>query len=84
MYSKTYRTTVPVLRDEAVDEQQLLWLTAESFSRAAEADALVLSEFTDLGEVLPEDIPPKVEKQMGRPAADYVWRSFEGVGVRGA
>ena len=81
-YQKRYRTVVPVPRGEVVDEPVLVWLTRESFDRKARADALVIVDFTDLGEVPPEDIPPKVDKQLGRPAADYVWRAFEGVGER--
>lgn len=81
-FQKTYRATVPVPHD--TQDDVLVWLTRESFDRAAEADSLVLREFTDLGEVAPEDIPPKVEKQLGKPATDFVWRSFEGVGERRA
>ena len=81
-YRKRYRTVIPILRDEAVDEPTLVWLTRESFDRKAKADALVIVEFIDAGEVAPEDIPPKADKQLGRPAADYVWRAFEGVGER--
>ena len=59
-----------------------MWLTRESFDRKAAGDALVIVEFLDLGEVPAEDIPPKVEKQLGAPATDFVWRAFEGVGAR--
>ena len=81
-YQKRYRATIPVPRNDAVDDQLTVWLVRESFDRAAAADALVLADFRDLGELAIEDIPPKAEKQMGRPASDFVWRSFEGIGRR--
>lgn len=81
-YQKRYRTIVPVPRGEDVDQELLVWLTRESFTRAAEADSLVVVNFIDGGEVAPDDIPPKAEKQLGKPAAEFVWRLFEGVGQR--
>lgn len=81
-YQKRYRTIVPILRDEVVDEAKLVWFARESFDRKAAGDALTIVEFVDMGEVAPEDIPPKADKQLGRPAHDYVWRAFEGVGER--
>jgi hypothetical protein len=80
-YQKRYRTVIPVPPDQA-DRDLLVWLTRESFDRKAEADALVIVEFADLGQVSAEDIPPKVEKQLGKPATEFVWRAFEGVGAR--
>lgn len=81
-FRKTYRTVIPV--DRGAPDSELVWYARESFDRAASADSLVLVAFTDLGEVAAEDIPPKVEKQLGKPATDFVWRSFEGVGERRA
>lgn len=81
-YQKRYRTIVPIPRDEAADEPTLVWLTRESFDLKAAGDALVIIEFTDMGEVAAQDIPPKADKQLGRPATDFVWRAFEGVGER--
>jgi hypothetical protein len=81
-YQKVYRTVVPVPRDQSVDDAVTVWLVRESFERTAESNALVLTSFTDLGEVAAEDIPPKAEKQLGRPATAFVWRSFEGVAER--
>ena len=52
------------------------------FDRAAAGDCLVIVEFSDCGELPAEDIPPKAEKQLGRPATDFCWRHFEGVGRR--
>jgi hypothetical protein len=82
-YRKRYRTVFPVPVDEPVDDAVTVWLTRESFDRTAASEALQIVEFTDAGTVAPEDIPPKVEKQLGRPATDFVWRAFEGVGERG-
>lgn len=79
-YQKRYRTVIPL--DGSVDEAVLVWLTRESFARAAERDSLRLVEFIDAGNVDPADIPPKVDKQIGRPAAELVWRAFEGIGQR--
>lgn len=81
-YQKRYRAVVPIPRDQDTDEATLIWLTRESFDRQAAADSLTIVTFTDEGEVAPEDIPPKAEKQLGKPAADFVWRAFEGVGAR--
>lgn len=81
-YQKKYQTTIPIPRDEPVDGDVVVWLTRESFNRAAEADALTIVQFNDLGEVAAEDIPPKVEEQLGRPVWDFCWRSFEGIGER--
>lgn len=82
-YEKRYRTIVPVPQaDAAAQDDLLLWLTRESFDRAAEADLLAIVEFTDAGEMDPADVPPKMEKQLGRPATEFVWRIFEGVGRR--
>lgn len=81
-YQKRYRTVVPVPHEQAADDQTVVWLTRESFDRKAAADALVIVEFIDAGEMLAEDIPPKAEKQLGQPATDFVWRVFEGVGQR--
>lgn len=73
---------IPIPRDAPADEDTLVWLTRESFDRKAAADALTITEFVDVGEVAAEDIPPKADKQLGRPATDFVWRAFEGVGER--
>ncbi len=81
-YQRRYRTIVPIPRDNPADEAQLIWLTRESFDRKAAADALTIVDFIDAGEVAPEDIPPKADKQLGRPATEFVWRAFEGVGER--
>lgn len=81
-YQKRYRAVVPVPREQANQDDLLVWLTRESFDRQAAGDCLQLVEFTDRGELAPDDIPPLAEKQLGAPAADFVWRSFEGVGQR--
>lgn len=83
-YRKLYRPgPIPIPREQAAEADDLLvWLTRESFDKTAAGDALVITEFADLGEVAPDDIPPKVEKQIGRPVTDFVWRAFTGVGER--
>jgi len=81
-YEKRYRTLIPIPRDEAVDDQVAIWLTRESFDRTAAADSLRIVDFTDLGELPAADIPPKVDKQLGRPAGDFIWRRFEAVARR--
>jgi len=81
-YEKRYRTIVPVPQDQAAQDKLVVWLTRESFDRAAAADALALVEFTDVGTMDPADVPPKAEKQLGAPATEFVWRVFEGVGRR--
>lgn len=82
-YQKRYRTVVPVPVVQAAEQDALVvWLTRESFDRAAAGDALKIVEFLDLGVMAPEDISPKAEKQLGAPATDFAWRVFEGVGAR--
>jgi len=81
-YEKRYRATYPIPRDQPVDDQVVVWLTRESFDRTAAAECLTIVEFTDLGEIPPADIPPKIDKQLGRPATDFVWRAFEAVARR--
>ena len=83
-YQKRYRSIVPIPRDQHAHDAVAVWLTRESFDRAAAADCLQLVEFTDLGELAAADIPPKVDKQLGRPAGDFTWRLFEGVARRAA
>lgn len=60
----------------------MVWLTRESFDRKAAQDSLIITEFTDAGTMAAEDVPPKVDKQLGKPATEFVWRVFEGVGTR--
>lgn len=81
-YQKRYRAIVPIPRDEGADDQVAVWLTRESFDRAAAADSLRITAFTDLGELPATNIPPKVDKQLGRPAGEFIWRLFEAVGRR--
>lgn len=81
-YQKRYRTIVPVPRKALVSDAVVVWLTRESFDRAAAAEALVLVEFTDAGQLDPADIPPKAEKQLDAPATDFTWRLFEGLAER--
>lgn len=78
-YRKTYRTVIPV--EPGTDRDVLLWLTRESFERKAEADALRIVEFSHRP-VAADDLPPKAEKQLGRPLTDFEWFEFTGVGER--
>lgn len=82
-YQKRYRAIVPVPHNQPdQDDLVLVWLTRESFERAADRDCLHLTEFSDLGELDPAEIPPKAEEQLEAPATDYAWRIFEGTGER--
>lgn len=80
-YRKVFRTVIPVERGKPIDDDVLVWLTRESFELLAARKGLVLVEFTQ-STLRPSDIPPAVDKQIGRAAADFNWRVFEGVGER--
>lgn len=82
MFEKRLETVVPVPRDH--DDPLLVWLTRESFERVAAGQGLVLAEWSDEGELDPEDVPPVAEKQMGRAAKDLAWRHFTGIARRPA
>ncbi|AXH46862.1 minor tail protein [Mycobacterium phage Aminay] len=78
-YTKEYSTIVPL---QAGDDRDLaLWLARESFDRQAAGDALVLVDFGHR-EISPDDVPPKVEKQLGRPVTDFTWIQYTGMGRR--
>lgn len=73
--------TFPRLPDQ--DDDVLIWLMRESFEAVFAADGLTVENWIDLGEVpAAEAISPSEESKLGRPATDYVWRRFEGIGVR--
>lgn len=72
-YTRTYRSTIPV--DKDADLAVMRWLMRESFERTATSDSLHITEYTEV-EVAPEDIPPKVAKDLGRPVTDFLWFSF--------
>lgn len=72
-YTRTYRTTVPVLPDADLDVMR--WLTRESFEYKAEGDALRIVSYTE-DTVPPIDIPPKAGQQLGRPVGEFVWYRF--------
>jgi len=67
--------------DEEV-EDTIQWLMREGVERKADADGLVIVEYRDLGETPPENINPLADRQLGRPARDFTWRTFEAVGIR--
>lgn len=74
-YTRTYRTVIPV--DPDADLDVLRWLVRESFERKADGDALRMVGYTEVV-VPPEDINPKIGRQMGRPVSSYLWFRFEG------
>ncbi|AAD17590.1 hypothetical protein TM4_22 [Mycobacterium phage TM4] len=78
-YQKSYRTVVPL--EPGTDRDVALWLVRESFERKAEGDALVLVEFAHR-DVDAADLPPKAEKQLGRPLTDFEFVEYTGVGRR--
>ncbi|ALF00456.1 minor tail protein [Mycobacterium phage BoostSeason] len=78
-YTRTYSTIVPL--EPGTDRELALWLARESFERKAEGDALVLVEF-EHRDVDPDDLPPKAEKQLGRPLTDFEFVEYTGVGRR--
>lgn len=78
-YEKRYSTIVPLEPD--TDRDLALWLARETFERKASDDMLTIVEF-DHREVPTDELPPKVEKQLGRPLTDFVWIEYTGVGRR--
>jgi hypothetical protein len=94
VYTRRYTSLVPLPRDEQsaellgsqwpVDVSLFIWLVREGFERRATADALEIIEFNDLGEIAPEDVNPKADEQLGHPAAEFIWRSFEAIAQRPA
>ncbi len=72
-YSKTYRTTVPLPPD--TDLEVARWLIRESFERKATSDSLRINDYQEES-VAPEDIPPKVAEDLGKPVSDFVWFTF--------
>ena len=71
-----------------IDDVLLVWLVRESFDRAAQNWSLELVEFTDEGEVNPEDRDPKhmepLLERLQLPATDFIWRKFTGKARRPA
>lgn len=82
MYTKTYRSVVPVAKSDPLDDVQLKWLVAEGMWRAAEADCLVVQSFMEVSPMDPMDVPPKVDRQLGAKANTFEWRVFEAVAQR--
>lgn len=91
-YQKRYRRVIPMYPGVTPDEDVLLWLVRESFDRQAAADGLVLTEFGEVDNVDPADVPPQMDHSAMPPRIDKVrdaavqkstLRAFEGVGVRG-
>jgi len=78
-YTRTYRTIVPV--EHGISEDVTVWLARETFEKRAAADMLQIVDF-QWRIVDPDDIPPKVEKQLGRPVTDFTWYEFTGEAKR--
>lgn len=79
-YKKTWTVRVPVLPCD--DENIMLWLLRESAENTAASFLLKVVEFTDLGEVDPDDVAPLGIKQLG-PAYDGCrFRAFRVVAER--
>ena len=79
-YRKTWTRTVPVRDGD--DEDLLVWLLRESAENAAASYLLKVVEFTDLGDVPPEDINPIGVKQLGPDYYGCRFRAFHVVAER--
>ncbi|AVO25539.1 minor tail protein [Mycobacterium phage LaterM] len=77
----TKRTTVPIPVDDPTPDSVWVQQARDSFEAYAVSWSLILLEFRDLGEGDPADYT-EAAKQLGRPAADFRWRIFEGVFTR--
>ncbi|MGH3954888.1 MAG: hypothetical protein ACRDTI_12700 [Mycobacterium sp.] len=86
-YTRELKTVVPVLIAEhtKADDELLVWLVRESFERAAAAEYLTLTAWSDCGELHPSEVSPQTEREvLKRPATDYRWRAFTGTATRSA
>ena len=79
-YRKTWNVCVPLLPGD--DEDVLLWLMRESAENKAQQYLLKVIEFTDMGEVPPQDIAPLGIKQLGPNYAGCSFRAFRVVAER--
>ncbi|QYW07674.1 hypothetical protein SEA_QUINCYROSE_25 [Mycobacterium phage QuincyRose] len=77
-YTKNYRTVVPL--EPGVDLELARWLARESFERAAENMGLTIVDYGER-EVPWTDLPPKAAEHLARPADEYTWFEFTGVGA---
>jgi hypothetical protein len=74
---KRYRVLVPV--EHGADLDVLRWLERESFEKTATSDSMQLVEYSERT-VPVESIDPKIVEQLGRPATDFDWFEFTGLG----
>jgi hypothetical protein len=74
---KRYRTMVPI--EHGADRELARWLARESFEKTAASEGLRIVEYYER-DVAVGEIPPKVAEQLGRPATDYDWFEFSGLG----
>lgn len=78
-YSKKFQTVVPLEKGD--DKELALWLVRESFDKTAAGEGLVIVDFTH-ADYDPNNIAPKVTKQLGRPITDFDWILYQGTGQR--
>lgn len=78
-YQKTYRNALPLLPDQ--DAATAVWLAREAYDRKAANDSLKIVDF-NVAEIDWKDLPPKAEKQLGRPLSDFRWLQTTAVGER--
>lgn len=77
-YTKSYRTIVPI--EPGADIELARWLARESFERTAGDMGLTIIEYAER-EVPWIDLPPKAAEHLARPADEYTWFEFTGVGA---
>ncbi len=80
VYSRTWNVRMPIRPGD--DVATMLWLLRESAETTAESFLLKVVEFTDLGEVLPEDIDPRGVKALGEEYKDARFRAYRVVAER--
>ena len=80
VYSRTWDIRVPIRHCD--DEMTMLWLLRESAETTAESFLLKVTEFIDLGEVLPEDIDPRGVKALGEEYEHCRFRAYRVVAER--
>lgn len=75
-YTKHYDRIIPVDLDADVDV--LRWLMRESFDTTAEKDCVRIVEYTE-AQISPDDVSPRVAKELNRPLTDFAWWRFTAV-----
>ena len=80
VYSRTWDIRVPIRHCD--DEMTLVWLLRESAETTAESFLLKVTEFIDMGEVLPEDIDPRGVKALGEDYENCRFRAYRVIAER--